>query len=68
MNLDNYKIIEPGNLKIEKDLFEIQKMMLYIYKDLKKEIQIFKEKLRKINLEEKIIEKKKYNRLSMLFL
>ena len=23
MNLDNYKIIEPGNLKIEKDLFEI---------------------------------------------
>ena len=55
INLDNYKIIEPENLKIEKDLFEIQEQY-YIYKDLKKKIQIFKEKLRKINLEEKTTE------------
>lgn len=37
MNSDNYKIIEPINLKMRKELFETQKIMLYIYK---KEIQI----------------------------
>ena len=47
MNSDNYKIIEPGNLKIEKDLLEIQKTIIYICRDLKKEIQILKEKIEK---------------------
>ena len=57
--MDNYKIIKPKNLKIEKDLFEIQKQCyIYIYIDLKKEIQIIKEKLEKINSGEKLLKRK----------
>mgnify|MGYP004727642367 CR=1 FL=1 len=56
MNSDNYKIIEPKNLKIEKDLFEYKKQC-YIFKDLKKEIQIIKEKLEKINSGKKLLKK-----------
>ena len=58
MNSNSYKIMEPRNLKIEKNPFEIQKTMLYIYKDMKKEIQIIKEKLEKIKFWEKITEKR----------
>ena len=59
MNTNNYKIIEPRNLKIEKDLFEIQKTMIYIYKYFKKEIQIIKEKLEKNRFRRKYCRQKK---------
>ena len=59
MNSDNYKLIEPTNLKIEKDLFEIQKTIIYMCRDLKKEIQIIKEKIEKIGKTENINSKEK---------
>ena len=69
MNSDNYKLIEPTNLQIEKDLFEIQKTIIYMCRDLKKEIQIIKEKIgkaEKINSKEKTTETRKKTTIEYL--
>ena len=42
MSSEQYKLLGLGNLKIEQDLLELQKTILWICKDLKQKIQLIK--------------------------